>query len=71
MEEVSTLQMIMPFLLVGAMLATAAVLGFGVLNLLRASKKSNAQVSNKLMQYRIVLQAAALVIFLILLALKN
>ena len=71
MSEPTTLQMILPFLLVIAMLATAGVLVYGVITMLRASKTSDAHKSNKLMQYRVMLQAVALMIFMLLLALKK
>jgi hypothetical protein len=46
-----------------AMLATLVVLGFGVYQMIRGG---NPRRSNKLMQYRVLLQGAALLLFAIL-----
>lgn len=50
-----------------AMLGTVGVLFAGLIGLVRGGE--NAQLSNTLMRWRVVLQAVALVLFLILLSL--
>jgi hypothetical protein len=51
-------------LVVLAMLGVLGVLGLGVINMARGN---NPQRSNKLMQWRVILQAVALVLFALLL----
>lgn len=74
--EISSSQVIMPFLVIGAILATAAVLVYGIVHMARGKSASGqaasdrARHSNKLMQYRIILQAAALILFMLMLALR-
>ncbi|MGD9650666.1 MAG: twin transmembrane helix small protein [Dongiaceae bacterium] len=67
--EISTAQTIMPFIVVLAMLATATVLAFGVVTLF-VKTKGGPRFSNKLMRWRIILQAIALLLFVIFLALR-
>ncbi len=55
---------VLPILVVAAMLATLAVLALGVVNMTRRGR-SAPEISNKLMQYRVLLQAAALALFIL------
>jgi hypothetical protein len=59
----SVMQSLLTVLLPLAMLATLVVLGFGVVQMIRGG---NPRRSNKLMQYRIVFQGLALLLFAIL-----
>ena len=52
----------LPILVVIAMLATLGTLLFGIFNM---AKGGNPQLSNKLMRSRILLQGAALLLFVI------
>jgi len=56
------MQTVLPFLVVLAMLATAAVLLIGVINM---AKGGNPRRSNRLMQSRVLLQGLALLLFVI------
>lgn len=53
---------VFPILIGVAMLATLIVLALGVINMTRGGK-SSGQISNKLMQYRVVFQGVALLLF--------
>jgi hypothetical protein len=57
------MQTLLIVLVVTAMLATLAVLGFGVLQMIRGG---DPRRQNKLMQMRVVLQGLALILFMIL-----
>jgi hypothetical protein len=59
----SVMESLLTILVPLAMLATLAVLGLGVYQMIRGG---NPRRSNKLMQYRILLQGAALLLFAIL-----
>jgi len=52
----------LPIFIVIAMLATLGVLGLGLVNLARGG---SARRSNKLMQFRVLLQGLALLLFLV------
>jgi protein-S-isoprenylcysteine O-methyltransferase Ste14 len=52
----------LPVIIVVVMLATLGVLGLGLLNLARGG---SGRSSNKLMQWRVLLQGLALLLFLI------
>lgn len=52
----------LPVLIVVAMLAVLGVLGLGLINMARGK---SAQRSNKLMQFRVLLQGIALLLFLV------
>jgi hypothetical protein len=54
------METVLVILIVAAMLATLGVLGMGVVQMIRGGDPKR---SNKLMQSRIMLQAAALVLF--------
>lgn len=56
--------MIFPFLIGTAMLMTLGVLAFGIFNMARQGPGAG-QRSNKLMQWRVILQAVALLLFAI------
>ena len=56
------MEAVLPVLVVLAMLATLGVLLFGVINM---AKGGNPQRSNKLMQLRVWMQGAALLLFVI------
>jgi hypothetical protein len=56
------MQFVLPVLVVIAMLATLGTLLFGILNM---AKGGNPQRSNKLMRMRVLLQGAALLLFVI------
>ncbi len=58
----SLLKVVIPL----AMVATLVVLGFGVVQMIRGG---DPRRSNKLMQYRVVLQGVALLLFAILMML--
>jgi hypothetical protein len=60
---ISAMQSILVFLIPVAMLATLVVLGLGVAQMIRGG---NPRRSNKLMQYRVVLQGVALLLFAML-----
>lgn len=65
-----------PFLVVAAIVATAAVLIFGIAQMAKSAPPGEASIekarrSNKLMQYRIILQAAAVALFLLMLAMRG
>ena len=57
---------IFPYILFAAMGATALVLVMGLLNMFRRDKNKNKRANN-LMKWRVILQAAALALFAILL----
>jgi hypothetical protein len=59
----SVMESLLTILVPLAMLATLAVLGLGVYQMIRGG---NPRRSNKLMQYRVLLQGAALLLFAIL-----
>jgi hypothetical protein len=59
----SVMEWLLKLLLPLAMLATLVVLGFGVVQMIRGG---DPRRSNKLMQYRIVFQGLALLLFAIL-----
>ena len=61
---------LLTILLVVALAGTVVVLGMGVLQMVRGGNDANR--SNKLMQYRVVFQAVALVLFIgLLMLLRN
>lgn len=74
-------QSVLPILVVLAILATGAVMVYGVVQMVGAGKKAamgdatgeitRAKRSNQLMQYRIVLQAIAIGLFLLMLSMKG
>jgi hypothetical protein len=59
----SAMESFLTVLVVLAMLATLVVLGFGVVQLVRGG---NPRRSNKLMQYRVLFQGLALLLFALL-----
>jgi hypothetical protein len=59
-----------PILIGLAMLATLGVLAFGVINMARRGQ-SSGPLSNKLMQWRVILQAVALLLFAIFMLLTQ
>jgi|SRR5690349_20926844 Hypoxia induced protein conserved region len=59
---IRSMEAVLPILVVLAMLATVGVLLFGVINM---AKGGNPQRSNKLMQLRVWMQGAALLLFVI------
>jgi hypothetical protein len=59
---IEPMEVLLPVLVVVAMLATVAVLLLGVVNM---AKGGNPQRSNKLMQLRVWMQGAALLLFVI------
>ncbi len=59
----SAMELLLKILVPLAMLATLVVLGFGVVQMIRGG---DPRRSNKLMQYRVVLQGVALLLFAIL-----
>lgn len=62
------MEAVLPILVVIAMLATLGVLLFGVVNM---AKGGNPQRSNKLMQLRVWMQGAALLLFVIFMLLYH
>ena len=62
------MEAVLPILVVIAMLATLGVLLFGVVNM---AKGGNPQRSNKLMQFRVWMQGAALLLFVIFMLLYH
>lgn len=62
------MEAVLPILVVLAMLATLGVLLFGVVNM---AKGGNPQRSNKLMQLRVWMQGAALLLFVIFMLLYH
>ncbi len=62
------MEAVLPILVVIAMLATLGVLLFGVINM---AKGGNPQRSNKLMQLRVWMQGAALLLFVIFMLLYH
>ena len=56
------MEAVLPILVVLAMLATLGVLLFGIVNM---AKGGNPQRSNKLMQLRVWMQGAALLLFVV------
>lgn len=56
------MKFILPVLVVIAMLATLGVLGMGIISMARGN---NPRRSNRLMQYRVLFQGIALLIFVI------
>jgi Hypoxia induced protein conserved region len=59
---IASMEAVLPILVVLAALATLGVLLFGVVNM---AKGGNPQRSNKLMQLRVWMQGAALLLFVI------
>ncbi|HEX3500144.1 MAG TPA: twin transmembrane helix small protein [Stellaceae bacterium] len=59
----SAMELLLKVLLPVAMLATLVVLGFGVVQMIRGG---DPRRSNKLMQYRVVFQGIALLLFALL-----
>jgi hypothetical protein len=66
-DYLDRMKIVLMILLAMLMLATVGVLVAGLVGLVRGG--GDPRRSNKLMQYRVLLQAAALVLFLILLSL--
>ena len=62
------MEAVLPILVVLAMLATLGVLLFGIINM---AKGGNPQRSNKLMQLRVWMQGAALLLFVIFMLLYH
>ena len=62
-DYMSAMESFLTVLVVLAMLATLVVLGFGVVQLVRGG---NPRRSNKLMQYRVLFQGLALLLFALL-----
>jgi hypothetical protein len=62
-DYMSVMESILTFLIPLAMLATLVVLGFGVVQMIRGG---DPRRSNKLMQYRVVFQGIALLLFALL-----
>jgi uncharacterized BrkB/YihY/UPF0761 family membrane protein len=62
------MEAVLPILVVLAMLATLGVLLFGVVNM---AKGGNPQRSNKLMQLRVWMQGAALLLFVVFMLLYH
>ena len=62
------MEAVLPIFVVLAMLATLGVLLFGVINM---AKGGNPQRSNKLMQLRVWMQGAALLLFVIFMLLYH
>lgn len=62
------MEAVLPILVVLAMLATLGVLLFGVVNM---AKGGNPRRSNKLMQLRVWMQGAALLLFVIFMLLYH
>lgn len=60
---------VLPFLIVPLMIATAGVLLAGIIGLARGS--TDPRRSNQLMRWRIILQAGALLLFVLMLALMR
>jgi Hypoxia induced protein conserved region len=60
------MQSVLMFLLPVAMLGTLAILGFGVVQMIRGG---NPRRSNKLMQLRVVFQGVALLLFVLIMTL--
>ena len=63
---IGTMSIILEILLASAMIAVVVVLGAGVIGLVRGS---DPRKSNKLMQWRIALQALALLLVVLILTL--
>jgi hypothetical protein len=59
----SVMELLLKLLVPLAMLATLVVLGFGVVQMIRGG---DPRRSNKLMQYRVVFQGIALLLFAVL-----
>ncbi len=66
MSMIGTMSIILEILLASAMIAVVVVLGAGVIGLVRGS---DPRKSNKLMQWRIALQALALLLVVLILTL--
>jgi len=74
-------QSVLPILVVLAILGTGAVMVYGVVQMVGAGKEAalgdpaaemaRAKRSNQLMQYRIVLQAIAIGLFLLMLSMRG
>lgn len=64
-----TFELILKFLLVGAMVATLGALVVGIFNMFKSGREAD-QRSNKMMRLRILFQALALILFSLLLFLK-
>jgi hypothetical protein len=62
-DYMSAMELLLKVLLPVAMLATLVVLGFGVVQMIRGG---DPRRSNKLMQYRVVFQGIALLLFALL-----
>ena len=75
--EISTVQALMPFLVIASVLAVACVLIYGFVQMAKPNSASPADAiakarrSNKLMQIRIILQAVAIALFLLMLFLRG
>jgi hypothetical protein len=69
MLKVMTLEIVLKFLLIGAMAATLGALVVGIFNMFKSGREADER-SNKMMRYRILFQALALVLFSLLLFLK-
>ncbi|TAH34127.1 MAG: twin transmembrane helix small protein [Alphaproteobacteria bacterium] len=74
--EPTIFQTYTPFLVIAAIIATAAILIYGILQMAKSvppgeSSVDKARRSNKLMQYRIILQAIAVALFMLMLALRG
>ncbi|MEN3160902.1 MULTISPECIES: twin transmembrane helix small protein [Tistrella] len=65
-----TMSGVMPVLIVVAMVATAGVLLVGVMSML-VGGRFNQKYSNKLMQWRVLLQALAILLVLLFLAMTG
>jgi uncharacterized membrane protein YidH (DUF202 family) len=60
---------VLKILLIGAMIATVGALALGLFNMFKEGKEADER-SNRMMRYRILFQAIAIVIFSVLLFLK-
>jgi len=54
-----------------AMLSTLVVLGLGIVSMLRRSGNPPGETSNKLMRYRVLLQAVAILLFALIMMLSG
>jgi len=64
-----TAAFILKILLIAAMIATVGALTLGLFNMFKEGKEADER-SNRMMRYRIIFQALAIVIFSLLLFLK-
>jgi uncharacterized BrkB/YihY/UPF0761 family membrane protein len=62
------MEFLLPIFVLIAMLATVGVLLFGIFNM---AKGNNPRLSNKLMQWRVWMQGAALLLFVIFMLLYH